>query len=238
MPTRLVRLAVLIVIAAGIASPASAQQTLNFSLGYFTVRGEDARVEGDILNRSRADGRFALDFDVADFNGLSVGGEWLVPLGNYLEAGAGLSFSRRTVPSVYEQLVDTDGSEIEQDLRLRLIPIAFTIRVLPLGQSTGVQPYFGAGLGVINWRYSESGDFVDTSNLSIFRDQFAASGNETGPVALGGIRFAGDTVSAGFEIRYQSAAADLTERFAGFDNAKLDLGGWTYSFTTGIRFGR
>jgi hypothetical protein len=233
-----VRLAVLSVIAAAVASPAFAQQTLNFSIGYFTVRGEDARVEGDILNRTRADGRFALDFDIADFNSVSVGGEWLVPLGNYLEAGAGLSFSRRTVPSVYEQLVDTDGSEIEQDLRLRLIPVAFTIRVLPLGQSTGVQPYFGAGLGVINWRYSESGDFVDPRTLEIFRDQFAASGNETGPVALGGIRFAGDAVSAGFEIRYQSAAASLTERFAGFDNAELDLGGWTYSFTTGIRFGR
>jgi len=235
---RIARVAVIMTIVIAAAQPAFAQQTLNFSLGYFTVRGEDARAEGDILNRTRADGRFALDFDVADFNSISVGGEWLVPLGNYLEAGAGLSFSRRTVPSVYEQLVDTDGSEIEQDLRLRLMPIAFTIRVLPLGQSTGVQPYFGAGLGVINWRYSESGDFVDPRTLEVFRDQFATSGNQTGPVALGGIRFAGDTVSAGFEIRYQSAVADLTERFAGFDNAKLDLGGWTYSFTTGIRFGR
>jgi hypothetical protein len=238
MSLRPAHLANLIAMATSAASPAFAQQTLNFSLGYFTVRGEDARVEGDVLNRSRADGRFALDFDIADFNGASVGGEWLVPIGNYFEAGAGLSFSRRTVPSVYEQLVDVDGSEIEQNLRLRLIPVAFTIRVLPLGQSSGVQPYFGAGLGLINWRYSESGDFVDPRDLSIFRDQFAASGNETGPVALGGIRFAGDTVAAGFEIRYHSAAADLSERFAGFSNAKIDLGGWTYQFTTGIRLGR
>ena len=238
MSLRPAHLAVLIATAISVASPAFAQQTLNFSLGYFTVRGEDARAEGDVLNRSRADGRFALDFDIADFNTVSVGGEWLVPIGNYFEAGAGLSFSRRTVPSVYEQLVDTDGTEIEQDLRLRLIPVGFTIRVLPLGQSTGVQPYFGAGFGLINWRYSESGDFVDTRTLSIFRDQFVASGNATGPVALGGIRFAGDTVAAGFEIRYQSAVADLSERFAGFDNAKIDLGGWTYQFTTGIRFGR
>jgi hypothetical protein len=139
---------------------------------------------------------------------------------------------------VYEKLVDSDGTEIEQDLRLRLLPVALTIRVLPLGQSSGVQPYFGGGLGLINWRYSESGEFVDPRDRSIFRDQFVATGNQTGPVALGGIRFAGDTVSAGFEIRYQSAVADLAQTFAGFNNAKIDLGGWTYSLTTGIRFGR
>src|SRR5688500_15578665 len=83
----------------GSARPALAQQTLNFSFGYFAVRGEDARVEGDVLNRNLADGRFALVYEIPDFNGPTVGGEWLVALGNYLEAGAGVSFSRRTVPS-------------------------------------------------------------------------------------------------------------------------------------------
>ena len=32
------------------AGEAVAQQTLNFSLGYFAVRGEDARVDGDVVN--------------------------------------------------------------------------------------------------------------------------------------------------------------------------------------------
>jgi len=222
----------------GSAHPARAQQTLNFSFGFFTVRGEDARVEGDVLNRNRADGQFALKFDIPDFNGPSVGGEWLVPLGNYVEAGAGISFSRRTVPSVYERRVHRDGTDIAQDLRLRLVPVAFTIRVLPLGQSSGVQPYFGGGLAVVNWRYSENGEFVDTRDSSIFRDQFVATGSQTGPVVLGGIRFAGDTISAGGEIRYQSAVAAFDPSFAGFRNPKLDLGGWTYQFTVGLRFGR
>jgi hypothetical protein len=222
----------------GSSRPALAQQTLNFSFGYFTVRGEDARAEGDILNRNRADGDFALVFDIDDFNGATVGGEWLVPLGNFFEAGAGVSFSRRTVPTVYRRLVNRDNSEIEQNLRLRLIPIAFTVRVLPLGQSTGVQPYFGGGLAVVNWRYSEFGDFVDPRDSSIFTDQFAATGNQTGPVALAGIRFAGDVIAAGAEVRYQSAVANLSPTFAGFRDAKLDLGGWTYQFTIGMRIGR
>ena len=230
----------LLVIGASVAAsaqPAFAQQTLNFSLGYFTVRGEDARVDGDVLNANRS----LLAFDLSEFNGATVGGEWLVPLGEYFEGGAGLAFSRRTVTSVYQDFVDDDGSEIDQDLRLRIVPISFTIRVLPLGQSSTVQPYFGAGLGVFAWRYSESGEFVDfgTRPPTIFRDQFVASGSETGPVALGGIRFAAGAVSGGFEIRYQSADAALGSEFAVIaDEPRIDLGGWNYLFTVGWRFGR
>ena len=116
-----------------------------------------------------------------------------------------------------------------------MVPMAFTFRVLPLGQDVGFQPYLGGGLGVINWRYSESGQFVDTRDRSIFNNSYAASGTETGPVAMGGIRFAGDTLASGFEIRYQAAEADLPPPFAG---TKIDLGGWSYLFTVGMRFGR
>ena len=218
------------------ASPAAAQQTLNFSLGYFAVRGEDARVDGDVLTENRS----LLVYDISDFSGATVGGEWLVPLGEYFEGGAGVAFSRGTVASVYEDFVDDDGTEIDQDLRLRIVPISFTIRVLPLGQSSGVQPYFGAGLGIFNWRYSESGEFVDfgTSRPTIFRDSFVESGSETGPVVLGGIRFATSTFSAGGEVRYHSADAALGSEFALLtDEPRIDLGGWTYQFTIGFRFG-
>ena len=213
------------------ARPALAQQTFNVSLGYFTVRGQDARVTGDVLNANRN----FLTFDIKDFNSASIGGEWLIPVGRYIEAGAGLSFTRRTVPTVYTKFVNANNSEIDQDLRLRMVPVAFTFRVLPLGQDVGFQPYLGGGLGVINWRYSESGQFVDTRDRSIFNNSYAASGTETGPVAMGGIRFAGDTLASGFEIRYQAAEADLPLPFAG---TKIDLGGWSYLFTVGMRFGR
>jgi len=210
---------------------AAAQQTLNFSLGGLVPRGFDARVDGDVL----VENRDFLVFDTSDFAGGTVGAEWLVPVGEYFEVGAGLGFYRRTVPSVYEDFVDNDGTEIDQDLRLRMVPLTATVRVLPLGQSNGVQPYFGGGLAVINWRYSESGEFVDFRDDSIFRETYVADGSEPGVVAFGGIRFAGDTYSAGGEIRYQAAEADLDDRFVG---SRIDLGGWTYAFTFGLRFGR
>ena len=226
----------------GAAQPALAQQTLNFTLGYFSVRGEDARVGHDAAIGSAnrdvliADREF-LVFDVDEFSGGTAGIEWLVPLGNFVEAGAGVAFSRRTVPSVYSQFQANDGTEIAQDLRLRIVPIALTFRVLPLGQSSPVQPYIGGGLGIYKWRYSETGDFIDFGKPSrpVVRGTFTADGTETGPVAVAGIRFVGDALSAGGEVRYQAAEGEVGDQFAG---TKIDLGGWVYQFTLGIRFGR
>jgi hypothetical protein len=44
-------------------------------------------------------------------------------------------------------------------------------------------------------------------------------------------------MSAGGEVRFQKAEASLGD-FAGQPDAMLDLGGWTYQFTIGMRFGR
>jgi hypothetical protein len=228
----------LAVVCAGVfalASPAAAQQTINFTFGYFVPRGEDARVDDDVLVRTRE----VFGFDVADFNGPAIGAEWLVPVGRYLEAGAGIGFSRRTVATSYLGYVDADGFEIEQDLRLRIVPIAFTFRAVPLGQQSPVQPYIGAGLGLFNYRYSEVGDFIDfsvTPDPPIFRESYVATGTGVGPIVLGGVRFASDTFSAGGEVRYQRADVEIDpDQFFG---SRLDLGGWTYQVTVGVRFGR
>jgi len=213
-----------------LAQPAHAQQqTVNFTVGYFTPLGEDARTTGDVLNANRT----FLFFDINDFNGASVGGEWLVPLGRHIEGGIGVSFSTQTAHSVYQDFVDSDGTEIDQDLKLRLVPTTFTIRLLPLGGNK-FQPYIGGGLSVIAWRYAETGEFVDfNAGNTIFRDSFVETGADVGPVVVGGARFAGRSLSTGFEIRYQKAEGDLNRDFAG---SKIDLGGWTYNFTVGWRF--
>jgi hypothetical protein len=214
------------------AQPARAQQTFNVNIGYFTPHGQDARVEGDVLT---ADRNF-LVFDVKDFNSAAFGAEWLIPLGNYVEAGAGAAFMRRTVPTVYNNFVNANGSEIAQDLKLRQIPVDFTFRVVPLGQHNGFQPFFGGGLSVINWRYSESGEFIDTSDNSIFNGSFVGKGTATGPVAMAGLRFSGSSATAGFEARYRKAQGTLST--TDFLAPKIDLGGWTYQFNVGMRFGR
>lgn len=225
-----VALGVLTGLALMLPAPARAQQAINLSFGGFAVTGEDARVDGDVLFENRD----ILAFDIKDFNTGSAGIEWLLPVGEFLEFGAGVGFTSRTVPTVYADFVSRNGNEIEQDLKLRIVPMSVTARLLPFGRSRPVQPYVGGGLGVFNYRYSEVGDFVDFTDRSVFNDRFVATGTETGAVALAGIRFPlGDTWSLGGEVRYQKATADLSTEFLG---PKLDLGGFHYLMTVHIKF--
>jgi hypothetical protein len=77
------------------ATVASAQdlgrQTVNFTLGYFTPVGFDGRDIDDVLS---VNSTFLL-FDIDDFNGASVGGEWLFPLARHIEGGIGVSYSSK-----------------------------------------------------------------------------------------------------------------------------------------------
>lgn len=208
------------------------QQSLSFSLGLFTVRGEDTRVEGDALVVNRE----LYLFDFRDFNSPSIGADYLLGLGEYFEVGAGIGYTSRTVDTIYDNFVRPDGREIEQQLKLRVVPMTATLRILPLGHGTPFQPYIGGGVGIYNWRYSESGDFVDFSVVGrpVFPDSYTATGTSVGPVAIFGVRFPIGTATVGGEMRYQRAEGDLDER--DFLGPKIDLGGFHYSATVGFRW--
>jgi opacity protein-like surface antigen len=213
----------------------SGRQSIGFNFGYFAVRSEDARVDGDVLIADLSDVE-PLAFDIDDFNGATFGGEWNFGLTEYLEGSLGLGFYQRTVSSVYANVVNDNGSEIEQDLKLRVVPMSATVRFLPIGRG-GVEPYVGAGIGIFNWRYSEAGEFVDTSDYSIFRAQYVADGWTAGPLILGGIRFpVADVWSIGGEIRWQKADGDTDPEESELLGDKIDLGGWSASFTFHLRF--
>jgi hypothetical protein len=222
------------------AAPANAQiyrvgsdeprSSVTFNVGYFALRGLDSRDADDVLLADLDE----LAFDIKDFNGATFGGEYLFGMGDFLEGGVGVGYYPRTVPSVYFDFVNENGTEIEQELKLRVVPIEATVRFLPIGHAS-VQPYVGAGIGFYNFRYSEVGEFVDFSDGAIFTDRYDDSGTAVGPVILGGIRFpVGDAMQIGGEIRYRKALGDLNEE--GFLADKIDIGGLTTSFTIGIRF--
>jgi hypothetical protein len=175
-----------------------------------------------------------LAFRIGDFSGPIFGGEYLTGLGDNFDAGLGIGFYQRTVPTVYNDFVNANGTEIEQDLKLRVVPFTATVRWLPMGHHNGLEPYIGAGVGVFNYRYSESGQFLATDN-SIFRGTFVGSGTATGPVVLGGVRVPVGSWGVGGELRYQAAKGDLPAD-QDFSGNRIDLGGFTYTFTINIRF--
>ena len=218
-----------------LGTPAWAQQSsVSLNLGYFALRGEDTRISDDVIIENL--GLFAFGLD--QFNAGSVGAEWLVGFGEYVEVGLGVGFYQQTVLSVYDDFVNLDGTEIEQDFKLRVTPVTATARFFPFGQRSAIQPYAGAGVGFFNWRYSEVGEFVDfsTFDLEVFRDRFVAEGNDVGRVYLGGVRvLAGSRFAVGVEVRYQDVQG-VVGIDQGFLEERIDLGGLTTSFTFNVRF--
>lgn len=216
-----------------LGTPAWAQQiSLSLNLGYFALRGEDTRISDDVIIENL--GLFAFGLD--QFNNASVGAEWLVGFGEYVEVGFGVGFYQQTVLSVYDDFVNLDGTEIEQDFKLRVAPVTGTARFFPFGQRSAIQPYAGAGVGFFNWRYSEVGEFVDFTTFDVFRDRFVAEGNDVGAVYLGGVRvLAGSRFAVGVEVRYQDVQG-VVGIDQGFLEERIDLGGLTTSFTFNVGF--
>lgn len=209
------------------------RQAIGVNLGGFFLKGADSRVNDDVLLADLD----SLVFDVKDFNGGSFGGEWLVGIGQYLEAGVGAGVYQRTVPSIYRSVVNKNGSEIEQDLKLRVVPVTATLRFLPIGRGGAVEPYVGAGIGAFKWRYSEIGEFVDfDEGGTIFPARYVAKGTAVGPVILAGLRAPfGDIWDIGGEVRWQKAEGDI-KRETGLLGDKIDLGGWNAGVTLHLRF--
>tara|TARA_Y100000758_G_scaffold248413_1_gene184479 strand:+ start:206 stop:916 length:711 start_codon:yes stop_codon:yes gene_type:complete len=207
-------------------------QSLGLNLGYFAVKGEDTRIFDDVI----ATNRTIFEFDLSQFNNASVGAEWLVEVGDYVEAGVGVGFYQQTVLSYDREFVHDDGSDILQDFKLRVTPVTVVGRFFPFSLRSPIQPYAGAGVGAFNWRYSEVGDFVDRGTLEIFRDRFVATETDVGAVYLVGVRVdVGDRYRVGFEARYQDAKG-VVGIDQGFLDERIDLSGLTSVFTVGVRF--
>ena len=222
------------------AHPVAAQdQGFSVSVGYFAPRGENGRASGDVLNADRCiDTAFLCEpllFEIKDFGGAAFGGEYLIGIGDFIEVGAGIGFYQRTVPSIYEFVTRPDDTEIDQDLKLRIVPITGTVKILPTGRNSGIQPYFGAGIAALRWNYSETGEFVDPVDNSIFRENFTADGTQVAPLLFAGLRGeVGTNFMLGGEVRFQRAEADLpADEFLG---DKIDLGGTTFQATLTWKF--
>ena len=140
---------------------------MNFSIGGFVPRGEDGRSRDDVLFNNRD----FLTFDIDDFNGATVGAEWLVGLGNYFEAGLGLGFYPRIGAGHLHRLRRTatapKSSRTSSCASCRSRRRSGSCRS---ATTTAIEPYIGGGVGVFGWRYSETGEFVATDG-SIFREQ-------------------------------------------------------------------
>jgi hypothetical protein len=241
----------IVLLAALVAAPASAQivQSLHISGGAFIPRGYSGRDNQDVLVTDLD----SLDFTrcqsenfqscIHVFDGGQIAGEWLVAFGPHVEVGAGVGFYSRSTPSAYlDYGKPPDNSDITQDLSLRIVPVSGVVRFLA-GRPGQVQPYVGIGVAALNFRYSESGEFIDFTDpnalpLPTYTARYTTSGTTVGPLALAGLRFPvnGDIWAVTFEWRHQWGVGKTGGPANGFLDDKIDLGGDNVSFGVLVRF--
>jgi hypothetical protein len=259
---------VLLLMLVGVPAVADAQivQSVQIGTGWFMPKGFDSRATGDVLVANLTQGdlingasgalRYRACFpdpfeapcsDVSDFRFWNVSGEWNFAFSDRLEASAGLAYYMRTVPSEYREQANSErnNAAIEQRNKLRQIPFTGVARFLPFGRPGSVQPYVGAGIAIVSFRYSETGEFIDPSDLTIFPATYSATGTAVGPVILGGVRLPvrGDIYAFTIEGRYQMVEGKLPSSQACeldptkcFFGSKIDLGGGSINFGVLIRF--
>jgi hypothetical protein len=225
----------------GTPSVASADQLFGFVVGGFFPYGFENRTGGDVLVENLLPPVDPFVYDISDFKGFTVGGEYLIGFGDWIEAGVGVGFYSKTVDSFYRDSVHPDRTDILQDIKMSIVPVSATVRVFPTGRTTPVQAYLGGGLNFYRWKYSESGEFIDYSDESIFplptfRDTFEDDGTAIGPVFLAGARAPiGENFMLGGEFRWQGGSGDL-DPIHNFTGDKLDLGGYSIGATFHVRF--
>jgi hypothetical protein len=223
-----------LLVTAMLAVPAAARadSLVGFHVGGFFLRGEDGRTDGDVLVenlsfRTLVDSDF--DEPLKVFNGGIFSGEYLFGIGDYIETGVSIGYYQKSEASYYSDFEEVDGTDIIQDTKIRLIPVTVSVRAFPIGRTTPVQPYVGAGINFYRWRYSETGEFIDFSqpDLPVFRDSFVDDGSAVGGMFLAGLRAPiGDRFLVGGEFRWQNGKADLDPAL-NFAGNKLDLGGYS-----------
>lgn len=169
-----------------------------------------------------------------DFDGVYGGAEYSFNVADHVEMGISLDGYSKTIPTIYRDFSRPNGDDIFQELRLTVIPLGVSLRVLPLRRYAAVQPYATIGADVFFYQYEEFGDFIDffSDNLDIRSDSFKSDGAVFGGHAAAGLRIPlGHDFAITAEGRYQFAPTKHMDD--DFDQNRLDLNG--FSATIGVR---
>lgn len=161
------------------------------------------------------------------------------------DAVLGVSFTRGAHRSEFREYVDQDNAAIEQTTSLRRVPVGASLRyhLTPRGEAIGTRvwiparlvPWVGLGAGMMQYRFSQGGDFVDFTTFDIFPARYTAKG--WAPFAQGSLG-AGLSLSPHFELtgeaRYVRSSGENGVDFEGFD--RIDLSGVSTSIGLTVRF--
>jgi hypothetical protein len=169
----------------------------------------------------------------SDWKGFTGGAEYSFQIAEHVELGFHLDGYSRTVHTSYRDFVRENGREIQQSLKLTLVPLGVSLRFVPIS-GRSITPYATVGADVVFYSYEEFGDFVNFDTLDVVDDSFISEGVAPGFHVAGGIRIpVGHDFRMTGEVRYQWAKADMADDFRG---NKLDMNGLSATVGFNLRF--
>jgi hypothetical protein len=147
----------------------------------------------------------------------------------------GIEASRATTDSEYRHFIGSDGLPIAQSNTLRHVGIHASLKVALLSSGRRlsrlawiprtVTPFVGGGADFLHYEFTQTGEFVDFLDSSIFPETFSSTGWGRGGHVFGGADIlAWRNVYLTAQGRYVWAHAKLGPDFVDFDG--IDLSGF------------
>ncbi|MBK5257477.1 MAG: outer membrane beta-barrel protein [Vicinamibacteria bacterium] len=198
--------------------------------------GVEARI-GGMVPRAKSilfdDSVILYQVEKKDFAGVFGGIEFTKSLAPNIELGLSIDGYGKEIPTTYRDFTRPSGREIDQTLRLVIVPTSAIIRVVPSGRYRTLAPYAGVGVAAMFWQYEEFGDFIDfdRNDLPVVSDSFKSNGATTGFVLNAGLRYRiNEDVQVTADFRNFSGKQKMGGDFA---PNEIDVSG--AAFTLGFR---
>jgi hypothetical protein len=172
----------------------------------------------------------------SDWIGATGGIAYFAKIAPSVQLGVSVDGYGRRLDTSYRKDTHSDGSEIQQTLRVRMIPVGLSLRIAPTGRRAHLAPYIEVGADAISYKYEEFGDFIDFQDAShpILSDSFVSNGFGFGYHVAAGLKV---PITPDFSIvgegRYQHAKDQMGDDF---HNNEIDLSGWTATVGFNVRF--
>jgi opacity protein-like surface antigen len=186
-----------------------------------------------------------LTLERSDFRAPALGAELSLLLGRRLSLGMGVDWAESHARSEYRDLIGDDGLPIEQNTRLRTVPVMATARwsLVPRGRALSqlawipsrTNPYVGAGAGVTWYRLQQDGEFVNRATGDIFLQEYESSDQALTAHAVAGVdHWFTPRLGLTLEGRYTHGSAPVSGSYAGFQS--MDLRGVQATLGLSVRW--
>lgn len=172
-----------------------------------------------------------------DWRGVSGGVEFSASLSQNVEVGFGIDAYSKSLDTFYVDFERPSGANINQTLKLTVVPMSVSLKLLANNRRGALTPYLMVGVDAYFWQYEEDGDFIDfqSADLEIGSDFFKSSGVAPGFHVGGGLRVPlGDDFSITGEGRYHFAKeVDMGDDFS---LNRIDVSGLALTVGMHLRF--